>query len=430
MLGPVAAGRSRLRTLRQTMSKEEPIANGPLLVASPEPSLGMSHATDACQHIHVLAVAKFALGGIRTYINYTYGHFNPEEFRFSFVLAHRKGESDLIPRHLSGFEVDVRETEESNRELLRAIREVLGKSNVSIIHSQGLTSGILAILANWRGRVPHVITHHDVFREDQFAGPRGRLKARAMSAVLSRASLVVCVSEDARQNFRKFLPSFPEDKLTVIPNGIDTAPFIEAAERRRSLFRDGSRSGAPFTFGFLGRFMPQKGFDVLIDAVAEMVRDGADSRSFRVLAVNSVEDCIGRYKRKIAQLGLGDFFEFSEFRVSVAGLLAELDAVVIPSRWEAGPLVPMEVLTAGCPLIASDCIGLREVVRGTPALLARAEDADSLAQQMRTAMGHTAELRESFLDYSKSACERFDVRRTAVATEELLRQPAPTRRSR
>lgn len=399
-------------------------ANGQLLMTSPEPNLRMSHARDARQRIHVLAVAKFALGGIRTYINYTYGHFNPEEFRFSFVLVHRKGESDLIPRHLSRFEVDLRETEEAagNRALLRAIRHALRKSNISIIHSQGLTSGVLAILANWRGRVPHVITHHDVFRKDQFAGLRGRLKARAMSTLLSRASLVVCVSEDARENFREFLPSFPENKLTVIPNGIETTPFVETAERRRSQFRDGSRAGAPFTFGFLGRFMPQKGFDVLIDAVAELARDGADSRSFRVLAVNSVEDCIGRYKARIVQLGLAEFFEFSEFRASVAGLLGELDTVVIPSRWEAGPLVPMEVLTAGCPLIASNCIGLREVVRGTPALLARAEDAHSLALQMRVAMEQSAELREAFLDYSKSACERFDVRRTARDTDELLRR--------
>lgn len=412
------------------MSKEEPTTNGPLLMTSPEPSLRMSARKDATQRIHVLAVAKFALGGIRTYINYTYGHFNPEEFRFSFVLVHRKGESDLIPRHLSEFEVDLRETEEAagNRALLRAIRYVLRKSNISIIHSQGLTSGVLAILANWRGRVPHVITHHDVFRQDQFAGSRGRLKARAMSTVLSRASLVVCVSEDARQNFREFLPSFPENKLTVIPNGIETTPFIEAADLRRFRLSDDSRAGTPFKFGFLGRFMPQKGFDVLIDAVAELARDGADSRSFRVLAVNSVEDCIGRYKARIAQLGLVNFFEFSEFRPSVAGLLAELDTVVIPSRWEAGPLVPMEVLTAGCPLIASDCIGLREVVRGTPALLARTEDAHSLAQQMRTAMGHTAELREAFLDYSKTASERFDVCRTARATHEVLRRLVPTRR--
>ena len=378
------------------------------------------------RRLHILAVAKFPLGGIRTYFKYTYGHLDPEKYRFTFVVMQRRGESDLIARDLSRFPVDLRQTDEAagNRGIWRAIREALRQSPIDLIHSHGLTSGIITVLANWRARLPHVITHHDVFRSDQFAGLTGQFKAPAMASILSRAEVVICVTEDARWNFTEFLPGFPADKLAVVPNGIDTLPFAAVAERRRARTADRSPGNSLFTFGFLGRFMPQKGFDVLVDAVSELTRHHGGSRPFRILAVNT-GDCIGRYRAQIARLGLGGFFEFAGFRNSVAGLLNEVDAVVMPSRWEAGPLAPMEVLVAGCPLIASDCIGLREVIRGTPALVVRAEDPPSLAQQMKTAMDREDELGSVFADYASVACDRFDVRRTAAAMERIFPRLIP-----
>lgn len=376
---------------------------------------GLSHK------LHILVVVKYPLGGIRAYLKYTYGHLDRGKYKFT-ITALRSQESSLIPGDLSRFEVDFLETDwaSGNRGLLRSTREALRHSPVDMIHSQGLTAGIIATLANWRLRRPHVITHHDVFRKDQFTGARGWLKQSLMAAVLSRSDLIVCVTEDARQNFSKFLPWFPAEKLTVVPNGIDTTAFAETAGRR-ALAADPGRADSPFTFGFLGRFMPQKGFDVLIAAVAELARNGGPPRPFRILAVNQ-GDCIGRYKAEIRRRGLDAFFAFSGFASSVTEVLAGVDAVVMPSRWEAAGLVAMETMAAGCPLIASDCVGLREVVRGTPALVARAEDPHSLALQMKTAMDYEATPRNVFCDFAPIARDRFDVRRTAAAMEQIFSQ--------
>ena len=380
--------------------------------------------------LHILTVAKYPLGGIRTYLKYTYGHLDPEKYRFTMVAMRRSQESDLIPGDLSRFEVDLRETDAAseNKGILRSTRDVLRHSHVDLIHSQGLTSGIIAILANWRARLPHVITHHDVFRSDQFAGLQGHFKRHLTSILLARADVVVCVTEDARRNFTEFLPWFPAEKLAVVPNGIDTLPFAEAAHRRRKrMAYVPPRADSPFTFAFLGRFMPQKGFDILMAAVAELARRGPSSRPFRILAVNADEDYFREFRAEVRRRGLDAFFEFPGFASSVAELLAEVDAVVMPSRWEAAGLVAMEALVAGCPLVASDCLGLREVVRGTPALVAHAEDPSSLAHEMKTAMDCEGELRAVFADYASVACDRFDVRRTVAGMEEifseLLRRP-------
>jgi len=391
----------------------------PVAVEVPSPCSPDS-ARERPAKLHILTVVRYPLGGIRTYLKYTYGHLDRAKYRFT-IAAPRFPEGSLIPHDLSGFEVELRESDlaSGNRGLLRLAHKVLRGSRVDLIHSQGLTAGLVTVLVNWRSRRPHVITPHEVFRGDQFPGFRGSLMRRLMAILLSRADLIVCVTEDARANFRKFLPWFPAEKLTVVPNGIDTQPFGEIAERRRQRAAEIRRPDSPFVFAFFGRFMPAKGFDILTDAVAELAENGGAARPFRVLAVNH-GDLIGRYKAEVSWRGLRAYFEFPGFTHSVTDVLARVDAVVVPSRWETGPLVPMEAMAAGCPLIASDCVGLREVVRGTPALVARAGDSHSLAQQMKAAMEHEAELRKAFCDFAGAAQDRFDVRHSAATMEQVF----------
>lgn len=410
----IASFRPALARVGQAFGTPPPVAVGRYSVGVP------GSAAERSTKLHILTVAKYPLGGIRTYLKYTYGHFNPAKYRFT-IVATRFPESSLIPQDLSDFEVELGECDEAsgNRGLLGSTREALRRSPVDLIHSQGLTAGLVAILANWRLRRPHVITHHDVFRRDQFRGAQGWLGRHLIAIVLSRADLIVCVTEDARANFREFLPRFPAGKLTVVPNGIDTLPFAEVARGRRNRAAEARPPASPFTFAFLGRFMPQKGFDVLIGAVAELASHAGSERAFRILAINR-GDRIGMYRTQIAKRGLDAFFEFPGFRTSVSDLFHELGCVVIPSRWEAGPLVPMEAMAAGCPLIASDCIGLREVVRGTPALVASAGDAHSLAEQMKNALDHEAELRAVFGSFASVAQDRFDVRHSAAAMGQIF----------
>jgi len=80
----------------------------------------------------------------------------------------------------------------------------------------------------------------------------------------------------------------------------------------------------------------------------------------------------------------------------------------------------MEAMAAGCPLIASDCIGLREVVRGTPLLVAVGGEPHSLAQQMKAAMDREAELRTMFADFASVAQNRFDVRHAVASMEQIF----------
>jgi len=99
------------------------------------------------------------------------------------------------------------------------------------------------------------------------------------------------------------------------------------------------------------------------------------------------------------------------FTPNVASVIKGLDLVVMPSLWEACGLLAMETLVAGTPLIASDCIGLREVVRGTPACVVPSKDSKRLAESTSFFIAH--DMRKPFVDFTLTATERFTVEKTA-----------------
>src|SRR6185295_2308629 len=141
-------------------------------------------------------------------------------------------------------------------------------------------------------------------------------------------------------------------KLRVIRNGIP----VDALDQQGKIDLP-ERTGDTILFGFFGRFMPQKGFDDLIDAVEILSRDPECQGKFKVLAVND-GSFVREYRNEIARRGLSGAFVFKGFVPDASALMKDLDGVVMPSLWEACGLVAMEALAAGCPLIATTCDGL------------------------------------------------------------------------
>jgi glycosyltransferase involved in cell wall biosynthesis len=160
--------------------------------------------------------------------------------------------------------------------------------------------------------------------------------------------------------------------------------------------------------GFLGRFMEQKGFLPLLDALA-LLAGRTTARPFHLVAVGS-GDCERRYRARVESLGLGERVTFLQFVPDIAPTLRQLDLVVMPSLWEAAPLLAMEALYAGVPLLGTSCIGLRELLGGSPSVLVPPGDpaalADALAEAIRSPWPEAA------LAYAATARQRFSAARS------------------
>ena len=131
------------------------------------------------------------------------------------------------------------------------------------------------------------------------------------------------------------------DNLWAIPSCVDLSRFRAVPDR----------NGPVRVFGAIGRLDPQKGFDTLITA-------------FRTLPQPDIALHIfgqGDEEPSLRRLAAGDpRIRFRGFTTAPTEAFAQVDAVVMPSRWEAYGLVAIEALSAGRPVICSDVDGLND----------------------------------------------------------------------
>jgi len=212
-----------------------------------------------------------------------------------------------------------------------------------LVHAHGLRAGALSAAADIH---PLVVTWHNAV-----SGRAGRLLERLTAR---RADVALAASPDLADTGRRAgahdVRLAPVAAPTLVPTGVD--PGL----------------GHPLVLA-VGRLHPQKGYDVLLDAlpmlgdaVVAVAGDGPLASRLRTAAPG------------VRWLGRRD---------DVADLLAAADVVVLPSRWEARSLTAQEALLAGRPLVCTAVGGLPELVQDG-ALLVPPDDAPALGRAVRS----------------------------------------------
>lgn len=260
--------------------------------------------------------------------------------------------------------------------LTRAVREA------DVVHTHlfaGDTWGrVAALLAGHRAVLT---TEHNVNRDETWQ----RWVKRALAPVSTR---IVCVSEAAARYTRE-VEGIPD--VEVIPNGVDLTRF-------------GPHPGGPGTRVLaIGRRVPQKGFDVLVDALPA-------GFTLRVAG----EGPFQRAHPRVEWLGR---------REDVPELLRTSDILAVPSRWEGFGLAAAEGLAAGIAVVASDVDGLTEVV-GEAGVRVPAGDVAAWTAALER-VGGDAALRAELGRRGRARAEaRFDLRGTVRRYEALYRRLA------
>lgn len=353
----------------------------------------------------LLVVVRWPLGGIRTYMRYVYEHLGAEWC--VTILAADVQERAALQEDAMLLGAELLVAPASPWGFFWALVRTLGQKRHELIQSQGFISAIIACIANMPFRKPHVLTVHGILEERLLQGLNGSFKRAVINAAIRSVDVVYGVSEDILKHLQQEVPGLVGSKVrqVAILNGIEPGLFLEPG--KPGLFR--KQNGLPselFLFGFLGRFMPQKGFDKLIKALS-VLEKCATGRDYLLVAVGS-GDFRSQYEAMAQEQGVAHRIVFLPFQRNVSEIYRDLDAVVMPSNWEACPLQPMEALVSGVPIITSDCIGLREVVRDTPALVVPDGNPMGLAQAMDRLLCETRH--EHFAAFRQEAARRFDVR--------------------
>jgi len=258
-------------------------------------------------------------------------------------------------------------------------------AGADLVHAHGLRAGLVAAaarrLSGERAR-PLVLTLHNALQGS--SGARQRLMRAVEGLTVRGADLVLAVSSDLADNARRL----GARDVRVVPA---LAPPRPPAARTRAEVREelGMDEGRPLVVA-IGRLHPQKGYDVLFDAVARWEREGRLMPAPLVAIAGDgpleaeLAERIRAERLPILLLGR---------RSDVADLLGAADACVLPSRWEGSPFTAQEALRAGTPLISTRAGGIPELV-GTAAELVPVGDAGALAEAVVRVLDNPARAAE------------------------------------
>lgn len=172
---------------------------------------------------------------------------------------------------------------------------------------------------------------------------------------------------------------FPSERLLVSDYGFDPLP------RRPSR----TSFDGPLRIGFVGTLVWHKGADVLIDAVRQLPQDRIDVRIYGDPAISPVYAAALRAAAAKAPITFEGAFD----RASAAACYADLDVLVVPSRWlENSPLVIHEAFMTGVPVIGSAIGGIEDLLGDGRGVLVPPGDPAALAAALQAVLDEPAHL--------------------------------------
>jgi glycosyltransferase involved in cell wall biosynthesis len=292
----------------------------------------------------------------------------------------------------------------------RAVREL--PADVFHLHYPPPLTSYFASRGLMDRKVPVCLTYHC---DLDLPGLTGRLAARAYQRVflpptLRRVNRIIVHT----RSYGITSSGLRGREIEVIPSMVDLERFrpgLDPGALRKTLDLEGKR-----VLVFIGRLVPHKGVDVILDALAELPKDvvlviiGAGPRLLGLL---------GRARR----LEVEDRVRFCP-RVSDEDLplyLALGDVFVFPSenRLEGFGLAVVEAMAAGLPVVTADMPGVRELIEpGVEGLLAEPLLAHDVAQKVRRLLDDPALARRMGAAGRRRAVERYGL---ATVARQLLK---------
>ncbi len=274
------------------------------------------------------------------------------------------------------------------RALAARLKSLLRQSRYDVVHAHSPVLCGLAALRGGQGQ-PVVYEVRGLWEETattQRKFSQGSLKyrmARRMEeSVFHRANAVVTISQGLKDDLMQ--RGVPEQKIFVVPNGVDTERFAPIAEKPIDLIERHYLRGCA-VLGYIGSFFEYEGLPLLIEAMTHVL---AQRRDVKLLLVGTGAD-EARLAEQIRAASMSEHVILTG-RVAHEDILryyALVDVLTYPrlstrETERVTPLKPLEAMAMEKALVASDVGGQRELIQdGVTGLLFKAGDAQDCARQ-------------------------------------------------
>lgn len=234
-------------------------------------------------------------------------------------------------------------------------------NNFDLIHFHDLRTSLTVITAYYakKNNIPYIIQAHGslitFFQKqklkkifDLFFGYK----------ILNGASKVIALTRTEAEQYKKM--GVDENKIEVMPNGINLSEYENLPERRGFRSKYGIKSTGKIVL-YLGRIHKIKGVNLLVEAFCDLVNKMED---VKLVIVGPDDGFLSTLKTQIMDLKIGDRILFTGPLYEMDKLEAYVDAdvYVLPSVYETFSVTVLEACACGTPVIVTDRCGIADVV--------------------------------------------------------------------
>ena len=292
----------------------------------------------------------------------------------------------IFAEHRLARAATVHRTEMRSRADLRLcgqLTRLVESSGARVLHTHTPRTALLGGIVARRAGVPMIHHVHSPAGKDTEHGLRNVRNNLVERLSLRGARKLIAVSGSLERHLLD--RGYERERVRRVSNGV---PLSERL--RRSFGPD-----EPLMLGMVALFRPRKGVEVLLDAMARLRRSSIDVRLHAVgpFESTSYEQAV---RQRVAALDLEPFVTWTGFRADIPAEFRHMHVFVLPSLYGEGmPMVVLEAMAAGLPVVSTRVEGIPEVVRdGRDGFVVDAADAQALAAALARFAGGNANLSE------------------------------------
>lgn len=281
---------------------------------------------------------------------------------------------------------------------------ILRKINPDIVHSQGLGMGLRALPAKFVLRQPHIIW-------GQGSDINTRFDQIFSKAVLKSADAVIALTVDMKRRFESIFPR----KVFIIPNGVEI-----------DFFNNITRENARLSLGLekndkiilcVANLRPVKGIKFLIRAMEIIVRNIPEAK---LLLIGEGPEK-PRLVNLVKELGLKNSIVFigKVLHKKIPVFMAASDVLALPSISEGQPLVILEAMASGLPIVATVVGGVPYTIKDSVnGFLVEPANPLQLAQKILVLLKNNS-LRKEIGEFNRKSVEKYSWSRIVSRLERL-----------
>jgi glycosyltransferase involved in cell wall biosynthesis len=199
------------------------------------------------------------------------------------------------------------------------------------------------------------------------------------------ADKFIAVADEVRDYAIRYL-RVPPQKLLTIPNAVSIERFEGKSDDGLAIRKEFNILPDAPLIGIIGRLEPQKDHENFLRAALRIHQDNPNARFF-IVGDGYLRDHLVALTN---ELGLQDMVTFCGIRKDIPAVLAALDMLVISSHYEGLPVVLLEAMAAGRPIVSTAVSGVISVVEdGETGILVEPSNSDALADACLRLIGNS-----------------------------------------